>query len=90
MAVCARKEGGRERMILKSMDAEKLLRDFARWSALKVLHLWPNPPDVVVKFLKTGDESLRDAARAAANDDFIRKSRAQFKRMVNQTFKAIP
>jgi hypothetical protein len=59
---------GRERMILKSFNAEKLLRDFARWSALQVLHLCPNTPEVVVKFLKTGDESIRSAARDAAWD----------------------
>ena len=57
---------GRERRILKTINAEKLLRDFARWNALRVLHLWPNPPEVVVRFLKTGDESLRAAAQNAA------------------------
>ena len=57
---------GRERRILKTINAEKLLRDFARWNALQVLPLWPNAPEVVVQFLKTGDESLRAAARDAA------------------------
>ncbi len=57
---------GRRRKILASINAEKLMRDFARWNALKVLHFWPNPPEVVVKFLKTGDESLRAAAWDAA------------------------
>ncbi len=58
----------RERKIIKTINAEKLMRDFARWNVLRVLHLWPNLPEVVVKFLKTGDENLRDAARDAARD----------------------
>ena len=56
----------RERKILKSINAEKLLRELARWNASQVLHLWPNPPEVVVEFLKTGDEALRGAAESAA------------------------
>lgn len=57
---------GHERKIIKTINAEKLLRDFARWNALRVVHLWLPAPDVVVRFLKTGDESLRAAAGAAA------------------------
>lgn len=53
---------GRERKILQSVDTEKLLWDFARWNALCVLPLWPQAPDAVVRFLRTGDESLRAAA----------------------------
>ena len=41
------------------------LRLFARKCALDVIHLW-NPPDIVLRYLKTGDESIRDAASAAA------------------------
>ena len=55
----------RKRRILWRVDGEELLRDFARRCALDVIHLW-DAPDVVVRYLKTGDESLRDAARAAA------------------------
>jgi hypothetical protein len=58
---------GRERKILATIDAEKLLRDFARGSALKVMHLW-NAPEIVKDYLETGDESLRAAARDAAWD----------------------
>lgn len=36
-----------------------------RWSALQVVHLW-DAPDVVVEFLQSGDESLRDEARVMA------------------------
>jgi hypothetical protein len=41
-----------------------MLREFARWCALQVIHLW-DAPDVVRQYLETGDESLRAAARAA-------------------------
>ena len=48
-------------------DADAVLREFARWCALRVIHLW-DCPDVVRRYLETGDESIRDAARAAACD----------------------
>ncbi len=54
-----------ERRIIKRIDAEPLMREFARWSALQVIELW-DAPDVVRQYLTTGDESLRDAAQAAA------------------------
>ena len=51
------------------VDISNTLRLFARKCALDVIHLW-NPPNIVIKYLKTGDESIRaaagDAARAAA------------------------
>ena len=46
-------------------DAEETLRSFAHWSALQVIHLW-GAPDVVRRYLESGDESLRAAAWAAA------------------------
>jgi hypothetical protein len=49
------------------INIEGLLREFARKCALDVLHLW-DAPDVVKKYLETGDESLRAAAWAAAWD----------------------
>jgi hypothetical protein len=52
-------------------DGEEMLRKFARLCALDVIHLW-DAPDVAVRYLKTGDESIRraalDAARRAALD----------------------
>ena len=60
-----------ERTHLWKMDIEDILRDFARRCALDVVHLW-DAPDLVVRFLKTGDESLRDAARDAARDAVAR------------------
>jgi hypothetical protein len=64
------KSVGNERTVIAMLDADatdKLLRDFARWCALQVIHLW-DAPDVVRQYLDTGDESLRDAAWAAARD----------------------
>jgi hypothetical protein len=53
--------------MLSPEATEKLLRDWGRWCALQVIHLW-DAPDVVRQYLETGDESLRAAARAAAGD----------------------
>ena len=55
----------RRRRIIQRGDATEMLRSFARMQALSVVHLW-EAPDVVLDFLMTGDESLRDAARDAA------------------------
>lgn len=56
---------GRERRIIASADAEKMLRKFACDCALSVVHLW-NPPQIVLDYLKTQDESKRAAAWDAA------------------------
>jgi len=55
----------RSRTIVWRVDAEDLLRDFARKVALDVADLW-DIPDVVRKFLETGDDNFRVAARSAA------------------------
>lgn len=55
----------RERTILWRVDAEDLLRDFARRCALDVIDLW-DAPEVVREYLETGDESLREGAWYAA------------------------
>ena len=56
---------GQEREYLWVVDAEETLREFSRWCALQVIHLW-DAPAVVVRYLKTGDESIRAAAKDAA------------------------
>jgi hypothetical protein len=64
------KSAAQERTVLRMTtpeQGEKILREFARWCALSVAHLW-NMPDVVRQYLETGDESIRDAARVAARD----------------------
>ena len=54
-----------ERRIIARMDADEMLRYFARMQALSVVHLY-DAPDVVLDYLMTGDEKIRDAASAAA------------------------
>jgi hypothetical protein len=60
---------GRSRKVLQMIDATDILRKFARLCALDIIHLW-DAPDVVVEYLKTGNEAIREAAwdavRAAA------------------------
>ena len=46
-------------------EGERILRNFARWCALDVAHLWDMPEDVR-QYLETGDESVRSAAETAA------------------------
>lgn len=46
-----------ERTILWSVDAEELLKAFARKCALHVIHLW-NPTRNILNFLETGDEEV--------------------------------
>lgn len=46
-------------------NAKQVLRRFAREVALDVIHLW-DPPPVVLRYLKTGDEPIRAAARDIA------------------------
>jgi hypothetical protein len=48
-------------------DASPMLRTFARACALDVIDLW-DAPEVVREYLRTGDETLRDAAWVAAKN----------------------
>lgn len=55
------------RKIIARKNIAEILRWFARMQALSMIHLWPaNPPDVVLDWLMTGDESLRVAAWSLA------------------------
>jgi hypothetical protein len=56
----------RRRRIIQRADITETLRYYARMQALSVIHLYDDPPDVVLDYLMTGDESIRAAARAAA------------------------
>ncbi len=58
----------RRRRIIQRADITETLRYYARMQALSVIHLYDDPPDVVLDYLMTGDESIRAAARAAAWD----------------------
>jgi len=55
----------RERRVLWSIDGEEVLRAFARRCALDVIDEW-DAPEVVLQWLKTGDEQYQDAAGSAA------------------------
>ena len=55
-----------QRMEIARIDATDLLYGFARKCVWDVIHLWP-APKVVKQYLKTGNESLRDAAHNAIN-----------------------
>lgn len=64
----------RKRTALWGYDCTEELWTFARLCALEVLPLWPDAPAVVVEFLETGNEDLRDAAMAAARAAALTKS----------------
>jgi len=55
-----------ERTILARMDAEPLLRQFARAQALSVAHLW-SPPKVVLDYLMVGGSELAALSASAAS-----------------------
>ena len=56
-----------ERTVIWAYNAAGVLRRFARLCALDVIDKW-DAPEIVVRYLKTGDESIRDAAGDAAWD----------------------
>lgn len=56
-----------ERTIIARIDATELLFYFARMQAVSVLDHWHEcPPDIVLDYLMTGDQSIRAAAWASA------------------------
>ena len=81
-----------KRTIIARMDAELLLRHFARQQALSVVHLW-DAPQVVLDYLM-GDDAARAAAwvaaRAAAwvaaRDAAWVAARYDFAALVNEAF----
>ncbi|OFW58462.1 MAG: hypothetical protein A2133_00850 [Actinobacteria bacterium RBG_16_64_13] len=83
----------RRRRIVRRVDATALLREFARWCVLQVIHL-RDAPAVVREYLETGREDLRTAAWAAAWDAAWDAAwaaawdaqRAKFAEMVNAAF----
>ena len=81
------KWAGRRRQIKATIDATDLCREFARWCALQVIHLW-DAPSVVRQYLETGSEDIRDAAWAAARDAARDVQKAKFREMVEAAFVA--
>ena len=55
----------RRRRIVRRVDMTEALRAFARAEALRVIHLW-DAPEIVRRYLETGDETIRSAAQTAA------------------------
>jgi hypothetical protein len=66
---------GTRRRIVQRADATEMLQVFARWCALRVIHLW-DCPAVVKQYLETGNPSLQAAACDAAGDAARVASRA--------------
>lgn len=64
-----------KRTVLWAINAAEILRAFARWCALQVIHLW-DPPGIVRRWLETGDESILAAARDAVRDAVRAAARA--------------
>ena len=60
------KFAARSRKIIASIDAKELLWEFARWAAFQVIDNW-EAPDVVIKYLTSGNLDLKSAANSAAN-----------------------
>ena len=58
-----------KRKVLWYIEGEKILRKFARLCALDVAHLW-KPSELVLEYLKTGKESLREDARKESASAF--------------------
>ena len=56
---------GRSRRVLWTYDATEVLGKFSRMCALDVIGLW-DASDVVVQYLKTGDEHIRAEALSTA------------------------
>ena len=57
----------RRAYVAGGVDVTDTLRLFARRCALDVAHLW-DMPEILRRYLETGDESIRAAARASARD----------------------
>lgn len=71
----------RRRKIVATIDATNLLRTFSRKQALTVIHLW-DCPAITRQYLETGDDSLRSAARGAAQS----AAAEMFNTMVEEAF----
>ena len=61
------KLGARNREYIAMRNATDMLWKFARERALSLIHLW-DAPEIVRRYLETGDETIKDAAWAAAWD----------------------
>jgi hypothetical protein len=65
----------RRRKILHSVDCERVLKRFAKDQALSVVHLW-DAPQIVLDYLCSDTEDLREAAWAASRAATMEATRA--------------
>ena len=72
---------GNRRRIFRSIDCERLLRQFARQCAMDVIDL-RDAPQIVRDYLQSGDEHIRAAAWGAAWDAARDKQRERLGAMV--------
>lgn len=63
----------RKRTILWRVEGAPLFRAFARRVALDVIHLW-DAPEIVRRYLETGDQEIREAAWDAAGKAVARSA----------------
>ena len=75
----------RKRKIIRRMNAEEMLRYFARMQALSCIHLW-DAPDMVLDYLMSGDESMWDDAWAATWAVAGAAARKEFNELVYESF----
>ncbi|MGB8265168.1 MAG: hypothetical protein WCE44_02480, partial [Candidatus Velthaea sp.] len=61
------KHAASERTTLAGGDATELVLSWARWCALEVVELW-SAPEIMRRWLETGDPALREQAEAEAAD----------------------
>lgn len=77
--LCSRKIPVEDRIWLGvHLLSESDAREFARWCALQVIDKW-KAPEVVVRWLKTGDKSLLSAASSAIS--YATSYAAKFKQL---------
>jgi hypothetical protein len=69
------------RKYLWGVDCKEIFSNFARRCALDVIHLW-DAPDVVISYLKTGDDRLKTVAWVAAWDAARKKQNNRLTQMV--------
>lgn len=83
-----------ERTYLRGgIDVSEILRAFSRWAALSVASLW-NMPNIVRRYLETGDKLLAAAAVdypavAAAYDDARKAKLEEFNTKITEMIEAV-
>jgi hypothetical protein len=66
----------KDNVLVRYFECTAILRRYAKDVALDVIHLWKNPPEVILDYLNSDDESKRDAVWAAARATVLGAARA--------------